>query len=300
MKATTIDEVLSQLSRIIAESRQTGDRCGYFAALYYKVTAKVKEGIEKGQFEDGARMERLDVLFANRYLDALASWKSGGEPSASWKIAFEACGSRSVLVLQHLLLGISAHINFDLGIAAVETMKGIGQDVAGREVGRDVAGREVGRDVAGREVGQTVGAGQTLQPIEKDFDSINIILGAMTYEVINEINRLSPMLSLIGKHSKNTESVLVQFSMTNARDGAWCFAEDLFDLSGEAYQTCIDARDKDIAKLGSTLVHFRAMLRLTVWVIHLFECKDPKRIIEVLQDYKKTFIHVSPVVAGSV
>ena len=66
-------------------------------------------------------------------------------------------------------------------------------------------------------------------------------------------------------------------------------------MSGEAYQTCIDARDKDIAKLGSTLVHFRAMLRLTVWVIHLFECKNPKRIIEVLQDYKKTFIHVSPI-----
>ena len=254
---------MSQLSRIITESRQAGDRCGFFAALYYKVTAKVKEGIEKGQFEDGARMERLDVLFANRYLDALASWKSGVEPSASWKIAFEACRSRSVLVLQHLLLGISAHINFDLGIAAVETMYG-----------------------------------QTLQPIEKDFDSINIILGAMTYEVINEINRLSPMLSLIGKHSKNTESVLVQFSMTNARDGAWCFAEDLFDLSGEAYQTCIDARDRDIAKLGSTLVHFRAMLKLTVWVIHLFECKDPKRIIGVLQDYKKTFIHVSPAGAG--
>jgi len=24
-----------------------------------------------------------------------------------------------------------------------------------------------------------------------------------------------------------------------------------------------------------------------------FECKDPKRIIGVLQDYKKTFMHVS-------
>ncbi|HXO73934.1 MAG TPA: DUF5995 family protein, partial [Puia sp.] len=153
----------------------------------------------------------------------------------------------------------------------------------------------VGQDAEVEGVGQGVGAGPSLQPIEKDFDSINIILGAMTYEVINEINRLSPLLSLIGKHSKNTESVLIQFSMTNARDGAWCFAEDLFALSGEAYQTCIDARDKDIAKLGSTLVHFRAMLKLTVWVIHLFECKDPKRIIEVLQDYKKTFIHVDTI-----
>jgi hypothetical protein len=281
MIATTIDEVLSQLTVLITESRQKGDRSGYFAALYYKVTAKVKEGIQKGQFEDGARMEKLDVLFANRYLDAYAIWKAGKVPTASWTIAFEACQRRSVLVLQHLLLGISAHINFDLGIAAVETM-----------------------------------AGGDLGAIEKDFDNINIILGAMTYEVINDINRLSPLLSLIGKHSKNTESVLVQFSMSNARDGAWCFAEDLFKVSAgapvsgagqggvagaaplvpgqDAYAALIAARDKDIAKLGHTLVHFRAMLKLTVWFIHLFECKNVQRVIDVLQDPQKTFIHVSP------
>ncbi|HEY6901659.1 MAG TPA: DUF5995 family protein [Puia sp.] len=102
----------------------------------------------------------------------------------------------------------------------------------------------------------------------------------------------SPLLSLIGKHSKNTESVLVQFSMTNGRDGAWCFAEDLFKLSGEGYRTCIADRDKSIAKLGHTLVHFRAMLRLTVWFIHLFECKRPRRIIEVLQE-NRVFIRVN-------
>ena len=257
--AATIDEVLLRLSTIIKESQQSGDRCGFFATLYHRVTASVKEGIMKGQFEDGARMERLDVLFANRYLDALAAWKAGDKPSTSWTIAFETCHRRSVLVLQHLLLGISAHINLDLGIAAVETM---------------------------RERGAELG------PIEKDFDNINTILGAMTYEVIGQINRLSPLLSLIGKHSKNTESVLVQFSMTNARDGAWCFAEDLFKLSGEGYNTAIAERDNSIAKLGHTLVHFKAMLKLTVWVIHLFECKRPQRIIEVLQE-KSSFIHVT-------
>ena len=270
--ATTIDEVLLRLSTIIKESQQSGDRCGFFAALYYRVTASVKEGIMKGQFEDGKRMERLDVLFANRYLDALATWKAGGETTASWIIAFEACQRRSVLVLQHLLLGISAHINLDLGIAAVETMR---ERAAGME------------------------GSAALEPIEKDFDSINTILGAMTYEVIGQINRLSPLLSLIGKHSKDTESVLVQFSMTNARDGAWCFAEDLFKLSGEGYTAAIADRDKSIAKLGHTLVHFRAMLRLTVWVIHLFECKRPQRIIKVLQE-KRSFIHVSGANAAAV
>ena len=67
MAATTIDEVLARLTGIIDESLQTGSRAGFFAALYYKVTAKVKEGISKNEFEDGARIEKLDVVFANRY-----------------------------------------------------------------------------------------------------------------------------------------------------------------------------------------------------------------------------------------
>jgi hypothetical protein len=110
--------------------------------------------------------------------------------------------------------------------------------------------------------------------------------------------------------------------MSNARDGAWCFAEDLFKVSAataagvpvpgagqggaagagapplvpgqDAYAALIAARDKDIAKLGFTLVHFRAMLKLTVWIIHLFECKNVGLVIDVLRDPKKTFIHVSP------
>ncbi|HVU56628.1 MAG TPA: DUF5995 family protein [Puia sp.] len=258
MEATTIEEVLARLTGIIEDSLRTGDRTGYFAALYYKVTDKVREGIAKNEFEDGARMATLDVLFANRYLTALDTWRAGGKPTASWQSAFEACKRGSALVLQHLLLGINAHINLDLGIAAVETMKG--QDLAG---------------------------------IEKDFDSINTIIGSLTYQVINEINHISPLVSILGWQSGNTESVLVQFSISNARDGAWCFAEDLHKLTGADYDACIAGRDKDIAQLANTLVHLRGTLWFTVWLIHLFEWKDVRRIVRELREYKRTFIHVA-------
>jgi len=54
MAATTIDEVLLQLDKIITNSRQANDRTGYFASLYYKVTFRVKQGIAKKEFENGA------------------------------------------------------------------------------------------------------------------------------------------------------------------------------------------------------------------------------------------------------
>ena len=71
--AETIDGVIGKLDQIIDWSYTTKSRLGYFAALYRKVTIKVKEGIEEDFFEDGERMERLDVIFANRSLDVFQS-----------------------------------------------------------------------------------------------------------------------------------------------------------------------------------------------------------------------------------
>ena len=90
--AATIDEVITRLTGILIESRRVGSRLGYFPALYRKVTVRVKEGIAAGRFEDGPRMERLDVAFANRYLDAYDRRGRGDRPTGSWHVAFDAAG----------------------------------------------------------------------------------------------------------------------------------------------------------------------------------------------------------------
>ncbi|HEX7529808.1 MAG TPA: DUF5995 family protein, partial [Pyrinomonadaceae bacterium] len=75
MTPQTIDEVLAELDQIILRARNDRDRLGFFATLYRNVTIKVKEGIAAGLFQDGRRMEKLDVTFANRYLAALGSFR---------------------------------------------------------------------------------------------------------------------------------------------------------------------------------------------------------------------------------
>ena len=256
MPATTIDEVINSLQSIITESINTNSRTGYFAALYYKVTASVRDGIAKGQFENGARMEKFDVLFANRYLDALNAWNNGQALSESWRVAFETAEKSSALVLQHLLLGMNAHINLDLGIAAVEVADG------------------------------------NMDGVQKDFNAINTIISALTYEVINEITRVSPLLSLLGLHASNY-SILIQFSIDNARDGAWCFAEDLLKKQNNAYTDCIATRDKTIARLAQGLTQATGLMRITLWLIHVFEWKKPSKIIKALHQYQKEKIVVN-------
>ncbi|MCK3684038.1 DUF5995 family protein [Maribellus sp. YY47] len=81
----SIDEVIEILDSIVEESIQKEDTPGYFAVLYRRVTIEIKEGIEANRFEDGQRMEKLDVIFAQRYIDAYYNWKDGKAVTSSWK-----------------------------------------------------------------------------------------------------------------------------------------------------------------------------------------------------------------------
>lgn len=254
----TIDEVIAELELILDDCTRKNSRAGYFAALYHKVTCEVKEGILNNRFEDGARMERLDVLFANRYIAAYRQWQNGEPMTGSWKIALDATKKRSALLLQHLLLGINAHINLDLGIATVAT-------------------------VEGKELGGML----------NDFNSINSVLAALSYEVMNDITRISPLLSVLGFHASQGNSILVQFTINNARDGAWMFANELFSKKDAAYTDCIAARDITIAKLAGGLATQKGILRFTTWLIHLFEWKNPAKVIHELRYYRKPYIKVN-------
>lgn len=257
MAATTIDEVISELEALLAESIKNDDRIGFFTALYYKVTCKVKEGILKNDFEDGNRMEKLDVVFANRYLEALRQYKANVKPTGSWQVVFETSKKSGPLLLQHLLLGMNAHINLDLGIAAVEV---------------------TGPD--------------NLLTIKRDFNAINAILASLTSEVMNEINRISPMLSLLGLHANNYNSMFIQFAMDNARDGAWCFAEELASLDDTQRNICIAQRDDQIKLLGSGMTKANFFLAITIYFIHLFEWKKPSKIIKAMNEKNKTFFKI--------
>ncbi|MET1074030.1 MAG: DUF5995 family protein, partial [Umezawaea sp.] len=58
MAAENIDDIVDGLAGIVREASRTGDRIGYFAALYRQVTVEVRTAIHGGLFEDGTRMDR--------------------------------------------------------------------------------------------------------------------------------------------------------------------------------------------------------------------------------------------------
>ena len=89
------------------------DRLRFFHATYTRTTRAFEAEVERGGFFDNEWTERWDVAFADLYLEALERWSRGEEPSGPWQIAFGAA-SEPLLPLRHVLLGINAHVNFDL------------------------------------------------------------------------------------------------------------------------------------------------------------------------------------------
>lgn len=123
----TIDEVIVRLNGILDDALRQGARIGYFAALYERVTTNVRRALVAGNvFQDNPRMERLDVVFADRFLEAWDTYSAGGAPSRSWQAAFALLDDPQPLAVQHLLLGMNAHINRDLPVALVATCHELG------------------------------------------------------------------------------------------------------------------------------------------------------------------------------
>lgn len=84
-----------------------------FLDTYRRTTAALGTAIAKGLFEDPSWVERWDVIFASLYLTALDGHLGAtGTVPRPWRLAFGAPASLPPLL--HVLLGINAHINYDL------------------------------------------------------------------------------------------------------------------------------------------------------------------------------------------
>jgi Family of unknown function (DUF5995) len=236
MQANTLDEVLAALDGIVDRCCGEESAVGYFAALYRHVTRDVKVAVAEGRFDDDARMERLDVVFANRYLAAVQAFREGRPGTASWGVAFRAAGEWWPTVLQHLLLGMNAHINLDLGIAAAE-----------------------------------VAPGAALADMEGDFGRINAILAARVDGVEDALAAIWPVLRWLDVGAGGSDEAVVNFSIRRARDHAWSVARRLAPLDADQRVGEIARLDREVALIGACVRHPGLWLATKLRVVRLGE-----------------------------
>lgn len=248
-QATTIDEVIQLLQEIIQQAITQKSTKGYFAVLYLKVTQKVKEGIQNGTFENGPRMEKLDVIFANRYIQAYYQYQAKEATSKSWEAAFAAAENYWIIVLQHLLLGMNAHINLDLGIAAAQ-----------------------------------VCPKDEIHTLQNDFNTINTILSSLVEDVERNLTEVWPILKWILEKTKSIDTFLIDFSMQKAREGAWKYALELAPLEGNEAKESITIRDVKVAQKAKLITNLGGIPVFLFKIMRLFEVGTVDQKINDLQD----------------
>src|SRR6266851_101126 len=107
--------MIARMTAQLDELRRAGDGRTAFHATYLRTTRAVADALRAGVFIDADWVERWDVAFARLYLDALDAARRGDPVPRPWAVAFAAAaGHRSLPALQHVLLGMNAHINYDL------------------------------------------------------------------------------------------------------------------------------------------------------------------------------------------
>jgi Family of unknown function (DUF5995) len=91
-----------------------------FITTYQRTTQAVGDAVDAAFFEDPEWVVRWDIAFADLFLVAHDADQAGGSVPRPWRLAFHA--DPKLPTLSHLLLGMNAHINYDLPQATLSVI----------------------------------------------------------------------------------------------------------------------------------------------------------------------------------
>jgi Family of unknown function (DUF5995) len=244
---TGYDRTVDALEDLVDRCAARGDRIGYFAAMYVAVTDTIRQRAAEGRFEDVPRMERFVTGFASRYLDAEQAWRQGTPCSESWQAAFRAAGRWRPIVLQHLLLGVNAHINLDLGVTA-----------------------------------SGLGDGGSIDAVRADFDAVQDVLGELVDGCQAALGTVSPWLGLADRIGGAGDETLIRFSLAAARRQAWSVAVRLSALPGAERDQAIAAADAATRRVARIVEHPGILASALLLAVRVRERAQPREIMQLL------------------
>jgi hypothetical protein len=158
----SLDEVLGRMDRHLADLAGAEDDRRFFLGLYRVMTGSIHRGIDDGRFVDPAWTALLTTGFAELYFSAEEAWSSVGRCPGPWEAAFAASGRRRVSSVEHALLGVNAHIVYDLPQAVAAAMRASGDVVDGEVTPATLARRRHDYEVVNHILAETVDDAQDL------------------------------------------------------------------------------------------------------------------------------------------
>jgi len=219
----SIPEAIARMEAIGAALAVT-DGVACFNRMYLTVTREVGAHIGAGFFADPAFMDRLDVVFVNRYLAALDSSSTDADAvSRSWTALFSRRARSDVAPLQFALAGMNAHINHDLPLALFDTCRDTATELA--------AGTH-----------------------HADFEKVNAVLAQLSQAIRQSFE--TGIIADLDRQAPGLENLAGNFSITAAREVAWDNACTLAHLGDKRFlsEAFVDSLDRLVAFAGRGLL----------------------------------------------
>jgi hypothetical protein len=131
-----VPPVILHMQSVIQDWERQSDPRSIFLNCYCLMTGNMLTAIDQNQFKDPAWVDRLLHSFADYYFIALDHYNcSPTSAPLVWQLAHNASFEPGVTPLQKLLLGVNAHINYDLVLTLVDLLKPEWQEITeGRRI----------------------------------------------------------------------------------------------------------------------------------------------------------------------
>jgi len=231
---TSVHEASAALDAVTAWLHARGDQRAAFPDIYAIITRRVSESVALGAdgfFLEPRWISRLAGRFCERYLETLRwSLDAGAQDTGAWSIAYACCDLGDMLPIHHVVLGLSAHINYDLALGIAATITELG------------------------------GAGDParIARYKHDHDAVNCLLRASVPEAFDHLieRHTCPASKLIYRHAYGAAEWMAMYVLSTWRERVWADAIELLHATTPA------ARDRVKRRLERRSGRFARLLAI--------------------------------------
>ena len=125
LRPAGVEETLDCMTAALAYFHERDDYRAVFLAAYRVITTQMQTAIRSTGhpfFHDPQWMSRVVGTFATLYFRSLRTFERPFSEERAWKLAHGLAISKSSTVLQDVLLGVNAHIKYDLPVALEQNL----------------------------------------------------------------------------------------------------------------------------------------------------------------------------------
>ncbi len=215
------DPVLARMEAQLKVWEPVKDRRLIFLRCYEMMTRNILAAIQARDFEDVAWIQTLMTNFAELYFRALEAEEGGlVKTPTAWQIAFKAAYNPHIHALQNLVLGVNAHINYDLVLALSELLASEWQHLSAEQ-----------RQVRYRDHCHV-------------NDIIYHTIDSVKYQVIDP---LEPEIRLVDKVLGPVDDWMTEQLLSDWREEVWKHAMQMIGASGQSDRQAVMQHVEQVA-----------------------------------------------------